>query len=173
MRTRLPLFVLLFFLFLADAQQAFCIEFSSREGAFSIVLPGEPVQTKKPVHTAFGVLDEHQFSRDQNSYACLVTYSDYPEAVLLKITDPGKLLDSARDITISDVQGKLVGESAIMLGSYPGRDVKIILQQDTAIVRGRLYLAGNRLYQILVLSSKEIAYSNEINQFLDSFRLLQ
>jgi hypothetical protein len=149
-------------------------EFKSQEGGFSIMTPYALKETTQTVDTQIGKIEVHFFSADQSGESFVVVYSDYPSEVV-KASDPEKMLDGSRDGAIGNVKGELVSETHISLNEYPGRDLTIRAQDENGqdlFMRGRIFLVENRLYQIMVIVTKGNESNSEINDFLQSFKLL-
>jgi hypothetical protein len=148
-------------------------EFTSEEGRFSILLPRTPRQTVETVDTPVGEIDEYAFTVIHGNITYIASYSDYPRNVLT--SDPQAILDAFRNSAVASVEGKLLNERSISIDGYLGRELKIKIADDadTAIVRLRIYLVGNRLYYIYTLAPEERASSPSVDKFLDSFKLVR
>jgi hypothetical protein len=148
-------------------------EFTSEEGRFSILQPRTPTQTTETIDTPVGEIDEHAFTVIHGNITYLVSYSDYPRNVLT--SDPQAVLDAFRNSAITSVEGKLLSERPISIDGYLGREleIKIADDPDTAMVRLRIYLVGNRLYYVYTLAPEERASSPNVGKFLDSFKLVR
>jgi glucose/arabinose dehydrogenase len=133
-------------------------------------MPAVPTEKKQTVTTATGKLSVvMQVAEGRNESLFVVSYCDFPTGDL-KNADLDKRLDQARDGAISSARGKKRSEEAIQLGAYPGRE--IVIEKDGEIVaKMRIYLAKNRLYQVMVLGAGPVFASKDTATFLDSFRL--
>lgn len=154
-------------------------EFVSTAGAFSVSVPGKPSEQvqKQFVSISRGTVDMHNFIVDQGDIAYLVSYTDTLGGAELVRTLKEKergLLDGARDGALEYSRGKLVSETPITLGKYPGRQIKIAAErggiQFTA--HWRFYLIGTQIYQIGILSPNNIDTTKEMARFFDSFKLI-
>ncbi len=156
---------------LTGCQRVTWKEFSSKEGMFSVLLPGTPtVQTQK-LNTRAGVLDLYFFVVEQDGFQYLVSYNDYPEA-MIREANADKVLDGARNGVVANVQGRLSSESRVWLAENPGRELRIKIPDGRQAMRTRLYFVKNRLYQVGVVSSEDGSASEDISKFLNSFKLL-
>ena len=81
-----------------------------------------------------------------------------------------KRLDQARDGAIASVGGKKRSEEKIKLKGHPGREI-VIEKDSEVVVRMRIYLVKNRLYQVMVLGNGPVFPAKDAGFFLDSFRL--
>lgn len=156
---------------LIGCQRSTWEEFSSSEGAFSILMPGTPTEQTKTVNTAVGPIDAYFFLLERKDIAYMVGYSDYPDTVVQK-TNPDAILEGARNGAVANVQGKLLNELIISLNGYPGRELKIEPAGGKGTIKAKIFIVGNRLYQVMVVTPKEKAFSKNVRRFLDSFKFL-
>ncbi len=157
----------------AQVQETGWKEFQSKEGGFSVLLPGAPVEEKQAVQTELGPIEVRTFTfgLKENVGAYVVSFNDYP-VELVKQSDPQKMLDGARDGAVRTVKGRLLSEKKITLDGAPGRELRIEAP-GTLVIQSRIYLVKNRLYQILAVTQKEKAADAEITKFRDSFKLVK
>ncbi len=151
-------------------------DFKSEAGAFSVQLPGTPVEKTEPVNVAkLGTINMVTYTLEQKDGAYMAAYNDYPYG-LFEQTTPDKVLDGARDGAVRNVQdGKLVSEQKIELDGNPGRDIVAegMQQNITFVVKARIYLVKYRLYQAMAILPKEQSSSIDAAKFLDSFKLVK
>ena len=69
------------------------------------------------------------------------------------------------------VDGTLVSEVPVELSGHPGRAVRIEAAEGRALVQGRFYVVGSRLYQVLATTAPERATGADVVEFIDSFAL--
>jgi hypothetical protein len=142
----------------------------SKDGGFSVAMPGTPTETKKQVKTATGqLLVTMLVAEGRDEALFVVSFSDFPKIEVKKET-VDKRLDNARDGAVSSARGKLRTEKIIKLDeTHPGRE--LVVEKDGAVVaKIRIYVVKNRLYQVMVLCSGA-GSSKEAGVFMDSFRL--
>jgi hypothetical protein len=146
--------------------------FKPEGGGFSIVPPYALQETSQTVDTEAGPLEIRMFAAEQGQQAWLVGYSDYPEE-LVQASDPAAMLAGVRDGAVSNVNGQLVSDVEATLAGYPGREFSATVTQNgqEMVMRERVYLVGNRLYQILVVVPKGEENSQEVEAFFESFQL--
>jgi hypothetical protein len=142
-------------------------EFTSAEGRLSVEFPGSPSTQTISAPTAIGAITAHCFTMEFSDGSFAVAYSDFPSE-LVQRADVNKMLDGARDGAVANVKGRLVEQSKTSLRNAPGREFLIQIN-DSAYCRTRIYLAGNRLYQIQVLGNKDQVRSGAADKFLGSF----
>jgi hypothetical protein len=81
------------------------------------------------------------------------------------------ILEAFPEGAAQGVNGKLVSSKETKLGDYPGREFEVELLGGKAILRGRVFLVDQRLYQVMAIAPADVADSPSIERFLDSFRL--
>jgi hypothetical protein len=149
-------------------------EFKSALGRFSVMTPAELKETTQTVETPGGNLKLHIFVGQEGRTGYFVSYNDHPPE-LVKRASPENMLDGARDGAVGNIQGNLASESKITLEGYPGREIVIDGTAEDGrglTIRGRLFLVKNRLYQVMAVTPRGQANTKEIDDFLQSFKLL-
>ncbi len=141
------------------------LTFTSPEKDFSVRMPFAPKSQSQDISTPLGIIKARMFLCEA-SPAYVVCCSDYP-AEKMQATDPQQVLDGAA----RGVKGKLLARKAIQLGSHPGRDLEFAA--GDLRIRNRLYLVGNRLYQVQVVYPAVGNYRADVERFVTSFRLLR
>ncbi|MCU0531245.1 MAG: hypothetical protein MUE76_04035 [Syntrophales bacterium] len=147
-------------------------DFHSKEGGFSVSMPGTPVEKRQAYHTQAGPVEAHFFTveADRGSLVYMVVYGDYPEA-LMAADDREMLLDAARDGAVGNIQGTLLGERSVSMGGHPGRELQVLSSDGRLALRMRIYLVKSRQYQVVAVMPKEARSTEDRDRFLDSFRL--
>lgn len=134
------------------------------EQPFRFQMPGQPKEETRTLASAVGAIPHRQFlytAPDKTAF--LVAYSVLPPEKM-KNANPEALLNEARDGPLRSRGGTLVEEKKIQLGGHPGRDLTF-KKPDETVIRARIYLVKNRLYQTLVWGKNPDAV-----RFLDSFK---
>jgi len=124
------------------------------------------------VETPIGKIAVTSLTLDLKDRAYFAAYSDYP-ANLVKNQGIEPTLDGSRNGAVQNVKGKLLKEQKITLGKQrlPGREILIEAAGGAAHVRARIYISGDRLYQVLVGGPEKFVASKEATAFLDSFKV--
>jgi hypothetical protein len=150
-------------------------EFKSEPGRFSVVSPVPLEESIKAVETpGAGTIDLHIFMGQQGDIGYIAAYADYPPGVVEK-GGPGKILDGACKGMVSNINGKLVLETKTEIDGYPGRELAIEVMIEKGIegtVKARVFLVGNRIYQMMWIAPKSVASPVALDDFLKSFKLL-
>ena len=140
--------------------------FACQEGNFSALFPGAP---KEKIQNEL-IFKVHSFVFEKRKAAYLVLYVDYPEK--LHVSPTVQTFDGARNGALGK-DGKLLQEKPITVEGFPGREIQIEKKDGEEFVVDRYFLAANRLYQVMVVVSKQDESSTNIPYFLNSFSLLK
>jgi len=140
-----------------------------KEGRFSVSMPEGYTEKKQKVTRAGDTLEVTMvIGEGTKDTLFVVSYCDYSDADLKK-GPVAKRLDYAREGAVNSSGGTLKSETKRELDGHPGRDV-VIVKDSEVVVRTRIYLVKNRLYQVMTLGKVP---AKESDAFLDSFRLLK
>ena len=152
-------------------------EFSSAEGRFSVLFPGVPALENRVLEPAPGVEFKLRIYSVMTPAECSVMYADYPTP----ISDPEaarSVLDNGAKGAVASVNSKLLELKEIALDGYPGRYLKERMPSGE-IMRVKMVLVGQRLYQVAITTPREDGISSEqakkyqqmAEKFLNSFKL--
>jgi len=140
------------------------------------MFPGTPTDSDNSYDTPLGRFDSRKYIL-RTSAEYLVMYTDFVEPKLETDPELNKILDKLRDDSLAASQNKLLSDATISLDGHPGRMIKTI-SPDGIVTTIKLYVVGERLYQLTVTSPKEVQASDasRLNEsraakFLDSFKL--
>jgi hypothetical protein len=169
-----------FFLLLLTSLTAFAAdawkEFTAPDGSFSILMPGEPTESKLTQKTAVGSTQVTRYVIElqeggQSHTALGVSVSAYPVATVGD-EHTQTLLDSARDGAVKIFAGgQLRGERDFELNGVKAKE--IILERGETVARMRYFWVAPRLYQIQAITSPEMEtkLAAELENFFTSFKL--
>ena len=149
--------------------------FVSKGGKFSVALPGKPSEKVRKIKSGDREQDLHVFSVEQKAgtavVAYVVTYLDYPKGTVGE--DKDKFLAGVVERNVGLLKGKVAAEEKITLGKdkHPGRDVRVDLPDKKQLYRARVFLVGDRVYQVVVLGPEEFVKGKEIDEYLKSFKV--
>jgi hypothetical protein len=137
--------------------------YESRDGGFSVQMPGS-VQEKTDANGTHMFIGQSA-NKDQ---AFIVSYTDFKNGKVTK-ANADQVLNNVRDGILQNGKNKLVSESKINVDGHPGRDIKLTTK-DGYIMRDKVIITEGRMYQVLAVSAnKEEANSPEVKKFFDSF----
>lgn len=154
-------------------------EYTSLEGRFRILTPGEITQKVDTVSTEVGTIAYHTFyyqspAKDADNLFYMVSYCDYPEGTFP--ADSTALLEEFFATTIeaatTAVDGKMIYTTDIQLENHPGKFWRINYLDDKAVIKTKAFMVGDRYYAVQVISYQEGNINEAANRFFDSFHLL-
>jgi hypothetical protein len=170
MQTPIVSMMLMLVLVVGGGGQGAWKPFASKEGGFSVMMPGTPKPMRQSLNTQAGPIAMNMFVLDMGTTAYVVMFSDYPEAGVKK-AGAAKVLKGARDGAVNNARGaKLLSEKQISLNGHPGVELKME-QGAQGILLARLYMVRNRLYQAICVVPKSRAGSGDMERFVGSFKL--
>jgi len=144
---------------------------SSDTGRFVVQFPSgfpAPTQQTQQVPTKIGTLAMITYLTEQQEAACMVAYSDYPEAAF-EGADVNALLDSARNGALNNVNGTMDSEEKITLDGNPGRSIVFTGSSQGRTIHGRFdyYLVRPRLYQVgyMAMSKEKLGEPGTVAYF--------
>lgn len=148
----------------ADGEWA---NFASKEGRFSVDLPGVPKPEKLPDGTT-------KFQVESGDSVYIVVYVDLKSAVT-EADAITRVLEASRDAEVKVLDGKIDSEKRITLADKPGLQVNLSLPDPKFPGGGsaieRYYLTGNRVYEVVVITKNPKLDEKEFARFLDSFKI--
>jgi hypothetical protein len=137
--------------------------FKSEAGGFSLLMPGEPIETARDGVVTYSV------NREKESVTYTVSYIDFP-------VDPSAEKNGVRDAFtgikdgIQEEGGKILNEKTVSLKEYTGQELRVSMP-DGALTRVRSYIVGKRLYLVMTSTKNERSLLKSLEGFLNSFRL--
>jgi hypothetical protein len=156
-----------------QATQAEWKEFSSRQGGFSVLMPGTPKEeTEVKELPVVGRGETHLFVLASESGVYVAAYLDVPG--LARQTQAfcdsfGKgFLNSIGDATAKGAGGRVAHETDITMGNYPGKEILIEVPAGNATARA--YFIKRRGYQLIAAPTSGSDPAN-VKKFLDSLKV--
>lgn len=157
----------------ATQQQVEWPKLETTEGRFRAIMPAKAERSVSDVPSANGKIPVYTFSSSNKTGSFMLSYADYPNAASSPAHEQ-EVLDAVRDGVLKGIEGVLVSESKLTLNGYPGREMKAtrMVEGSEMIFSWRLFLVGNRLYQLAVGTTKADSESPDIKKFFTSFELV-
>lgn len=140
--------------------------FTSAEGRFSVLMPGEPVRDSRPINDALGNLTLKSFAAEDGTATYTLFFIDFPDTV--QKTNPSDLLNAA--LTRVEGSNTVTEQKKITVQGNPG--VQVEGENGTkGYMRYMAVLAKSRLYELVVLTPNSTDSAAKAGRFLDSFKL--
>jgi hypothetical protein len=149
-------------------------EFRSKVGNFSVKAPVALEEQPQSSDLSIGKASAHTYLAESDGILYAVAYTEFRQEII-DAGDPEEMLSNARDTMITSLSGELVLETRKSLGNFPGRELvvdTIMPDYKYGVMKARIYLVNNRLYQVMALVDKMNADTSAITRFLDSFKLI-
>jgi predicted small lipoprotein YifL len=140
-------------------------EYVSENGNFSVMFPSGELREEEG-------RDLNMVGIDMDDAGYVVMYGDVPGADMLK---PEAVFDLTQEGMLQDGESELVSSEDIMLGDYPGRQIRIDGKtgDKQATFNTRVYIVEGRLYQVMVVMPTDKLAMEDIEAFWSSFQLLE
>lgn len=150
-------------------------ELKSEAGRFSVMTPTPLEEMVQSLQTQGDQIDLHIFSGQLGDTGYFVSYWDYPPG-LIQPDKLEKMLDASLDGSVAKVSGRLIRENRLTLMGHPGLEMVIETGSQTGPearrLQGRLFIVGDRMYQVMVVAPKDQKNRPETEAFLQSLKLL-
>lgn len=145
--------------------------YTSEEGNFKIIFPGEPTVTSETVPTDIGDIQMKMYMYEKSrEEAYMVAYSDYPQEAV-DAGDKKEMLQGSKEGVVGNISASVEEEKEIEIDGNPGVYFKAKGPVFTTVYK--LYLVKNRLYQVGILKAAVYPSDAEIKAFLNSFELIR
>jgi len=142
-------------------------KYASKEGRYSVQFPDKPMKSTKKT----GGVDLNVALVAQGMGAFGVVYSDLPPETT-KIVKPKELIDGGQQKGfVESFKAKITSSKDFEFGKemYPARE--IVGANDQLHLRIQIILAGDRVYQLLVVGPKDLTTSPDADAFFKSFEI--
>ncbi len=157
------------------------VTFESRDGSFTMTAPSEPEYLEKEITTSIGPMELHsymlapQFDDQNPNLMYLIEYYDYPDG-----TFPEDSLDlkqffyeQTAQATSYDIGGTLAYSAKSTVDGIDGYLYRCQYKNNTYVMKSRMFFVGDRFYHIKVYSEKNTSLNDEMDWYLDSFKLIK
>lgn len=143
--------------------------YRSEEGEFSVSMPEEPEVEQYDAALPTGAMNIHAAESEGDSVTYLVFYADLPE-YLVGETSPEDFVRDARHWIAGGMEGKILHDSSVRLKTHPGRELTVQSAGGTTH-RIHLYVAGGRLYHVMMVGPPTEATEPRAKRFFNSFTI--
>ena len=148
------------------------------EGGFVVNMPTHIEKSEKTEVTAFGKQVKHFVRWKPSSFAIdkfklfEVSYTNSPVSDQADSGSVSAALDKAVELRKKDFsEVDIIQHQPIELNGYPGRAFFFDDNKGNSMVTVKMCIAGNKLYDLVVISKKNYSTNAEAAQFFDSFKL--
>ncbi len=170
--------ILLFFI-LPQSLQTPWIPLRVSGGAFEIKAPGAMTLTEQEIETDIGIIDYHTYhlnyqDEEEGFFTFIVSFYRLQD-VPAEDEDPDfyhEFLDATVQESTMAVGGEIIFEDQVNIDGHPGRFWRMHYNGGDNVIKSKAYIANGYFYSLQVASGKENSLSSLIDQFFDSFRLM-
>lgn len=148
------------------------------EGGFVVNMPSNIEKSEKTEITAFGKQVRHFVRWKPSSFAIdkfklfEVSYTNSPVSQDADSASLNTALDKAIELRKKDFsEVDIIQHQPIELNGYPGRAFFYDDNKGNSMVTVKICIAGNKLYDLVVISKKNYSTNAEAAEFFDSFKL--
>jgi hypothetical protein len=145
-----------------------------------IEMPSPAAKTEKSEETIFGKKTRHFVSWKPSSFAIdkfklfEVSYIDCPLSVSQDSFKMNSVLEEAVEMRMKDFSETDVMESqAIEFNGYQGRAFFYDAPKGNTLVSVKICIAGDRIYDLVVIAKKNYAINDDMDRFFNSFKLIR
>lgn len=146
---------------------------------FQIYAPGEFLEKYEKIDTDLGNIEvfTYYYQPDGNinpNFLYLINYFQYPDAILNQdsMETVMNLFEQTNEESITVNQGSLIYESHLEEEKYP-TFISRIENNKGHVIKNKMLVFENRFYFLQVYTLKENSLNQEMDRFLDSFRILE
>ena len=133
-------------------------EFNSKEGRFSVSLPGTPKPENRTQETPLFSITTHAFVLQTDMALYFVSYADLPlPPGPLTAEDRKEALDTTRERIIGG-GARIISESEVSIAGNAGTEV--LAEKNGLILRARFALIEGRLYQMILGAQANTVFIN-------------
>lgn len=161
---------------LPDPPKVAAADFTAPDGAFSIAMPGQPRERSQDLQSPAGPVRIRTFLyEDADQRTFFVSYTELTPAMLAK-ADPEQLLLGGLRGMRSTPGWTMVGQAPVEFRGHPGYEVELTVRlpnQPEAAGLARVYVIGDRVYQIQAIGPGSTLPPERRQAFVESFRLLK
>jgi hypothetical protein len=138
---------------------------------FSANFPCKSQISGQAADTAVGRLVITIYSCGDDSRYFFVTINDYPVG-MVKPANRDNIYAGAVNGSATEVKGTIRTTSVFTLANIDGREYFVDIPDKNGVLRSRLFLVGDRLYQTTCAGNTGIDTSKDCLDFLNSFTLI-
>jgi hypothetical protein len=148
------------------------IDFTSKAGKFTVKVPSKPSEKKRDTDFQGETVTIHTFAVPvAKDGAYLVSYADFPEDTFSE-ENTKTFLENYEKGFVKGAKGKSLSSKAVkQQKKYAGREFTFAIPELEGKGRGRVFVVGDRLYQVTALGTEDFMDSEDIDFFFNSFKV--
>jgi hypothetical protein len=143
-------------------------KFSSTEGRFSVLVPGQPKVSTETKQSSIGPYTNHLFMVNQERSVLIFGWVDYQPNVRLNV--PGEI-KANKDNFLNGLKARSLSETPITVEGNPG--IEFTAETDTVYIKSRVFVIGARPYMLAAVYAKGFEDARGLERFLTSFQTIK
>src|SRR5262245_41722912 len=141
--------------------------FTSPEGRFSVLVPGQPTTDKQEtIQSDHGPYDSHLMVFRDTKNVFIIGWVDYDPSFNF---NRHAEMEMNRDVFVSDVKAKLLNSREVIVDGY--RVLEFTAETAEKTYKSRVYMVGRRPYQIVIGSPSGEEDAATVDRFFNSFKV--
>lgn len=147
------------------------VKYNSKEGGYTVLLPGQPTLDSQEANTASGEkFTQYKATVKSGNVVYMIGYFDYSPPTIFSF-------DKARDEMVDAIKGTVLNERSVRLGTSPGRELRLLAKDSETeyLMFARFHDVGRRVYviQFIAPKSDETGLEQRAARYFDSFQLVK
>ena len=144
-------------------------KFISGVGKFSVLMPSNPVYSKKSDHSPVGTIGENIYTYKGKTLLLTAEYSDLPSVAVI-FGGHNKIYNDAEKSFLKDVRGKEISYKELKMDAYNGRE--FVYKSPKRQGKVHFFLIGKRFYVLQASTTKILGDIEAIDKYLKSFQTI-
>jgi hypothetical protein len=151
--------------------------FTDSPGKFRVKFPSQPEESFQLFESSWGTVRLIEWTsapEEDPNLEYKVSYVDYPDSITGKLNteETETFFNEAQAARMNSETNELLGVFNHQIIGYTGREYRWHFKNPEKLFRERFFLVNNRLYMLSVSTSLDQNFNLGINQFLNSFELI-
>ena len=144
---------------------------------FTVLAPEEMSISNQKVPSAIGELQMDIFTytpkKEDSNLVYMLIHTAYPAESIHSdsLAKRNGFFESAINGAVTNVKGKLLTQTDLTIGQYPGKEITIDFQQGQYTITIRMYLVKNKMYLLQTISEPKKSGNELSKRFMNSFKL--
>ena len=142
--------------------------FTSDDGGYTVRMPAKPTEDTADLPNGGKI---HRATLDKGAIAYIISYNQIAGGMPAADVIP-TLLNKGRDSLVSALKGKLVEDKPAMLDGNSGKTVRISMPASASTAYVRIFVVGDRFYQVMLLGENKALEGAGVDRYLDSYKFV-
>ena len=154
------------------AGPAYADAYTSKEWGFSATFPGPAKQTAQPVTTAVGNVTMVSVSYRSDNTGYMISIGDFPKGTVTS-RPLAQVYENTANGEAKSVKGTIRKKANFTVDGVVGRDVLIDFASNSKAAHTRIFIVGDRQFQVMFIGPSGSENGKIALDFLNSFHLVR